>query len=87
MNILKEADKIVNDRSQEKERQYGDFITCMEKTAKIATLMGSNVISTTDAYNVLIALKLARQSHSNKEDNLLDACAYLGSLNNFLQDE
>tara|TARA_R100000654_G_scaffold20953_1_gene42375 strand:+ start:293 stop:556 length:264 start_codon:yes stop_codon:yes gene_type:complete len=81
MNILKKANKIVNERSEEKERQYGNFIECMEKTARIATEMSSKDITTEDAYNVLIALKLARQSNSHKEDNLLDAVAYIGSLN------
>lgn len=87
MNILKEADKIVNERSEEKTRMYGDFHGCMKKTAEIASLISSKNISTVDAYNVLIALKLARQSNTHKEDNLLDAVAYIGSLNNLLENE
>jgi len=87
MNILKKADEIVNDRSQEKERQYGDFHECMRKTSEIASSMSSKDISIIDAYNVLIALKLARQSYNHKEDNLLDAVAYIGSLNNLLENE
>jgi len=83
MNILKKANQIVNERSEEKERQYGNFIECMSKTARIATEMSSKEITTEDAYNVLIALKLARASNKYKEDNLLDAVAYLGSLNNY----
>ena len=83
MNILKKANEIVNERSEEKQRQYGDFIQCMKKTARIATEMSSKDITTEDAYNVLIALKLARQSNFHKEDNLLDAVAYIGSLNNY----
>jgi RNase H-fold protein (predicted Holliday junction resolvase) len=87
MNILEEANNIVNNRTQEKERQYGDFINCMKKTARIASEMSNREITTIDAYNVLIALKLARQANAHKEDNLLDAVAYLGSLNNFLENE
>jgi hypothetical protein len=49
--------------------------------------MGDKNISTVEAYNVLIALKLARQSNAHKEDNLLDAVAYMGSLNNLLENE
>ena len=45
--------------------------------------MSSKEITTEDAYNVLIALKLSRQSNKHKEDNLLDAVAYIGSLNNY----
>jgi DNA-binding protein H-NS len=87
MNILKKANQIVNERSEEKERKYGDFIGCMSKTARIASEMSNKKITTQDAYNVLIALKLARQSHSHKEDNLLDAVAYIGSLNEHLNNK
>lgn len=83
MNILEEANEIVNNRGEEKERQYGDFSKSMEKTARIASEMSSKELSAEDCYNVLIALKLSRESHSHKEDNLLDAVAYLGSLNNY----
>lgn len=87
MNILKKADEIVNKRSEEKQRQYGNFHDTMGKTAKIASIMSSKDITTQDAYNVLIALKLARESYSHKEDNLLDAVAYIGSLNALLENE
>jgi hypothetical protein len=33
-------------------------------------------------YKSMIALKLSRESYNHKEDNLLDAVAYLGALNN-----
>lgn len=84
MNILEKANEIVNLRSEEKERQYGDFIQSMKKTAELASIMSNKSINATDCYNVLIALKLARQSHKHKEDNLLDAVAYIGSLNEYL---
>tara|TARA_R110000803_G_scaffold61223_1_gene120965 strand:- start:4652 stop:4915 length:264 start_codon:yes stop_codon:yes gene_type:complete len=83
MNILEEANKIVNERSEEKERQYGPFIESMQKTARIASEMSSKDLTTEDCYNVLIALKLSRESHSHKEDNLLDVVAYLASLNDY----
>ncbi len=83
MNILKKANEIVNERSEEKFREYGDFVKCMGKTARIASEMSSKEITTEDAYNVLIALKLSRQANAHKEDNLLDAVAYIGSLNNY----
>tara|TARA_R110002073_G_scaffold116719_1_gene255216 strand:+ start:478 stop:741 length:264 start_codon:yes stop_codon:yes gene_type:complete len=83
MNILKEADIIVNKRGEEKERQYGPFISSMAKASRIASEMSSKTITIEDCYNILIALKFSRESHSHKEDNLLDACAYIGSLNNY----
>jgi hypothetical protein len=83
MNILIEANKIVNDRSEEKQRQYGPFAEGMEKAAKIASIMSNKDFTTTDIYNCLIALKLSRESYNHKEDNLLDAVAYIASLNDY----
>tara|TARA_R110002020_G_scaffold451530_1_gene665526 strand:- start:1757 stop:2014 length:258 start_codon:yes stop_codon:yes gene_type:complete len=81
MNILKKADEIVNDRNEEKERQYGPFEEGMCRAAKIASGMIGKDISTPDMYKCLVALKLSRESYNHKEDNLLDAVAYLGSMN------
>ena len=83
MNIIKRADMIVNKRSEEHLRQYGDFIKSMERTAAMASLMRDKPIDATDAYCVMIALKFSREACAHKEDNLLDAIAYIGSLNNY----
>ena len=83
MNILKEANQIVNERSEEKERQYGPFSECNNRAAKIASVLCSREITVLDIYNFQIALKLARESWSHKEDNLLDLTAYIGALNNY----
>lgn len=83
MNILKEADQIINERSEEKERMYGPFEEGMQRAAKIASGATGKEITTKDMYMCMIALKLSRESYSHKEDNLLDAVAYIGSLNNF----
>lgn len=39
MNILDQANKIVNNRSEEKERMYGNFDNGMERAAEILTAM------------------------------------------------
>lgn len=85
MNILKRADEIVNIRSQEKEREYGPFEEGMKKAADIASLICGKEITTSDMYMCMVALKLSRESYCHKEDNLLDTCAYIGSLNNTYQ--
>ena len=85
-NILKKAIDII-DHSGDKEKKYGPFIECMDKTAEIASVMSGKEITTRDAYNVLIAVKLARQSYTHQEDNLLDAVAYIASLNNLNNQE
>jgi hypothetical protein len=83
MNILEEANQIINERSEEKERMYGNFEEGMGKAAKIASAATGKDISTSDMYMCMVALKLSREGYNHKEDNLLDAVAYLGSLNNY----
>lgn len=79
--LLERARQILEDRSEEHERQYGDFDESIERTAQIATLLGHKEITPDDVYNVLVALKLARESHAHKEDNILDAIVYLAQKN------
>jgi hypothetical protein len=81
-NILEHAHDIVFKRNEEKERQYGPFHESMVKTAKLATLMGDKDLTAKDCLNVMVALKLARESYAHKYDNLLDAIAYLAQKNN-----
>lgn len=83
MNILDQANKIINERSEEKDREYGPFIKCNERAAKIASVLCDKEITTEDIYKFQIALKFAREAHAHKEDNLLDAAAYIGALNNY----
>lgn len=84
MNILDIANQIVNLRSEEKDRMYGPFSEGMKKAADPFNLMSKNSkIKPEDMYIALIALKLSRESYNHKEDNLLDAAAYIGGLNNY----
>lgn len=85
MNILEEADKIVNKRSEEKTRQYGNFSESMKIARDIFVAMTGIEISTEHMYLAMVALKLSRQRHAHKEDNLLDAVAYLGAMNNYIE--
>ena len=83
MNILKKANEIINERSEEKERMYGPFEEGMDRAALIASGATGKDITVKDMYMCLVALKLSRQSYNHKEDNLLDAVAYLASYNNY----
>ena len=87
MNILERANKIVNQRAEEKNRQYGPFDESMERAAKLYNLMSppNEQISPAGLYRALVALKLSREAYAHKEDNLLDAVAYLGALNNYIE--
>lgn len=87
-NILERANKIVNERSEEKERQYGPFHKSMERAAVFYNLMSpkDQQITTSGMYRAMIALKLSREAFMHKEDNLLDAVAYIGSMNDYLEE-
>jgi len=87
MNILEEANKIVNERSEEKERMYGNFDEGMEKAAEILSLMTGKKHDAIIMFKAMIALKLSRESFNHKEDNLLDAVAYIGALNNYINNK
>lgn len=89
-NILYKADQIVNHRAEEKERQYGPFNESIERTAQFYNLMkpkSDPEISPEGVLRVLIALKLSREAYGHKEDNLLDGVAYIGALNNYIDDK
>ena len=79
-NILEQANKIVNERSEEKERQYGPFQASMERATALYNLMSPK------DQQITIALKLSREAYAHKEDNLLDAVAYMGSMNDYLEE-
>lgn len=88
MNILKQANEIVHERKEEKERQYGPFAAGMEKAAKIFNLISPGVkLQAEDMYRAMVALKLSREAYHHREDNLLDAVAYLGALNDYIENK
>jgi DNA-binding protein H-NS len=85
MNILKRANEIVNERSEEKERQYGPFNESIERTAAIASLITNRNITPDDVFAVMVGLKLSRHAHAYSEDSMLDMVAYVGAWNNYIQ--
>lgn len=86
MNILEEADQIINQRSEEKERQYGPLSEGMDRMAMIFNGMTGLELTGEHMLKALIALKLSRESYNHREDNLLDCAAYIGGLNNYHND-
>jgi hypothetical protein len=87
MNILEHARGIIYDKSEEKDRQYGDFFENMEDAAKIASVMSKKELTAEDIYHALIGLKFARESNSHKYDNLMDAIAYMASLHEYKENK
>ena len=82
-SILEEAHNIVNERSDEADRNYGPFTEGMERAAMIFNGMTGHTVSGGDMFKALIALKLSRESYNHKKDNLLDAVAYIQGLENY----
>lgn len=86
-SILKEADEIISNRSEEKERQYGPFTEGMDRAASIFNGMTGLNVTGREMYMALIALKFSRESYNHKRDNLLDAVAYIGALDNYINEK
>lgn len=83
-NILKRAEEIVYKRTEEKTRQYGDFIPSMKRAGEMLKLvMNKDMDPTEIVYEAMIAVKRSREAHTHKEDNLLDMVAYISSLNDY----
>lgn len=80
MNILEQAHKIVYERSEEDDRNYGDFMVSMQKMASLASIMTGHKLTRRDCYLIMVALKLSREAHAHKRDNILDAVAYLAQM-------
>jgi hypothetical protein len=84
-NILYRANQIVNERSEEKARQYGPFDESMDRMRDLFNAMTGLSLTTEHMFKAMIALKLSRESYSHKEDNLLDCVSYIGALDNYLK--
>lgn len=83
--ILEEAQEIIFERAQEKERDYGPIHDVMENTATMASIMTGKELTAEDCYKVMIALKQARMSRKFKRDTYLDMVAYTGALNDYME--
>ena len=86
-SILSEADSIVNNRDEEKERQYGPFSEGMDRAASIFNGMTGLNVTGKEMYMALIARKFSRESYNHKRDNLLDAVAYIQGLENYINEK
>lgn len=87
MSLCERAHKIVNERDEEKDRMYGPFSEGMDRAAQIFSGATGIQIEGRHMYIAMIALKLSRQSYNHKQDNLLDAIAYIQGLENYENDK
>ena len=63
-----------------------DDLWVIEPFAKTLGMTGKE-FEAEDMYAALVALKLSRHSYNYKQDNLLDACAYIGALDNYIKEK
>ena len=84
-NILQRAHAIVYERTEEQSRNYGEIQESMIRAAAIASHVSGNLVSPAMIYISIISIKLSREAHTHKEDNLLDAVAYISALNDYLE--
>ena len=82
-NILLNANEIIFDRKEEKQRQYGPIDDSITKAARVASELTNKHITTEDMYKCLIALKISRMAYNLKEDTMLDAVAYVSALDEY----
>jgi hypothetical protein len=82
-NILLHANAILNERAEEKEREYGPMDESIEKAAKMASILTNKEITTDDFFKCLIALKMSRLSYNDKYDTYLDAISYTAALHQY----
>ena len=87
INIFEEANSIIFDRDEEKDRKYGPFSESMSKTARVATELCNKDISTEDVFKVLISLKISRMAYNHKHDTMLDAIGYITGLDTYLKNK
>lgn len=85
VGILTEAAQIIDGRDQESTRKYGPMEQNLQDAAQVAAVLSGWNIRPRDVLSCLVGLKFARHRHHYKRDNLLDAVAYLGALDDHLR--
>tara|TARA_Y100001973_G_C5201560_1_gene338125 strand:- start:2641 stop:2904 length:264 start_codon:yes stop_codon:yes gene_type:complete len=73
--ILQEAERLINgDRAKD----YGDAYVNHKRIADIWSVVFGHEVTVKQVYLCMIALKLARLVHEDKEDSWVDICGYAG---------
>lgn len=73
--ILLEAHALVN---AERQDAYGPPSASFDRIAALWTAYLGHTVTAKDVAVCMALLKLAREAHSHKRDNLLDAAGYIG---------
>lgn len=71
--VLQEAQRIV---SGDRQTNYGKAEDSLGRIAALWSVWLCQDISDTDVAMMMVLLKVAREKHSHKQDNLVDICGY-----------
>jgi hypothetical protein len=82
--ILEEANDIIFNRAEEKQREYGPIDESLEDTAIVASIISNEAINIEMVYAVLIGLKTSRMRWNKKHDTFLDSIAYTAAYEDYL---
>ena len=82
MNILQEAISLVDKKRQS---EYGSPIDNWTNISVVASSLIGKPLSAEECLKVVIAMKLCRETHKHKRDNLVDCAGYLEILNQFYE--
>ena len=83
-SILSEAERIVNG---ERQADYSDPVENFKHIAEIASAIMAKDITAEECCIVMIAVKLAREGHKHKRDNLVDLAGYVEILHRIKENE
>lgn len=83
-SILEEAKAIIEGSRQS---DYGDPVDSFDKIAKTASMIAGKDLSPKECCAVLMAVKIVRERHRHKRDNLVDLCGYAHIMNELNESE
>jgi hypothetical protein len=82
-SILSEAERIVNG---ERQIDYDNPVSNFKNIAALASLLIGKELTPADCCKILMVVKLIREKHRHKRDNLVDLCGYTEILNRINDD-
>lgn len=84
-NILLEANDIIFERQEEKQREYGPIDESLHDASEVASMIQNRTFTTDDVYAVLIGLKISRMRWNKKHDTFLDGIGYLAAYEAYIR--
>lgn len=84
MNILEEADFLINGPRQDR---YGHPLDDFGRTAQIWSAIIGFPITPEQVALCMVGLKLSRECNQHHEDNLIDAAGYLGTCQMVIEEQ